>query len=65
MHWAYLSAKKDNIETAKVAMYITIVLGVAFLIGQVLGWSQLIERGIYFRSSTAAGVSGSFLYAIS
>lgn len=65
MHWAYLSAKKDNTETAKVAMYITIVLGISFLIGQILGWGQLIERGIYFRSSTAAGVSGSFLYAIS
>src|SRR5688500_10991553 len=31
MHWAYLSAKKDNHEMTKVAMVITVILGVGFL----------------------------------
>src|SRR5688572_10074780 len=30
MHWAYLSVKKDNLETAKLAIGITTVLGIGF-----------------------------------
>lgn len=65
MHWAYLALKKDNFETAKVAMTITMVLGIAFLAGQFMGWKQLVENGIYLVSGESSGVSGSFLYIIS
>jgi cytochrome c oxidase subunit III len=65
MHWAYLAARKDNLETAKVAMSITMVLGVAFLVGQFLGWQELVANGVYLVGRDATGVSGSFLYVIS
>jgi cytochrome c oxidase subunit III len=65
MHWAYFAVKKDKLETAKVAMSITAVLGVAFLVGQFLGWKQLVENGVYLVSRESSGVSGSFLYVIS
>lgn len=65
MHWAYFAVKKDKLETAKVAMSITVVLGIAFLIGQFLGWQQLVANGVYLVSRESSGVSGSFLYIIS
>jgi cytochrome c oxidase subunit 3 len=65
MHWAYFAVKKDKPETAKVAMSITAILGVAFLIGQFLGWGQLVDNGVYLVSRDSTGVSGSFLYIIS
>ena len=65
MHWAYLSAKKDNLEMTKVAMSITVILGAAFLVGQWLAWSQLISNDIHLVGRDSSAVSGSFLYIIS
>lgn len=65
MHWAYLSAKNDNHEMAKVAMVITVILGGGFLVGQWLGWSELVANGIYLVGRESSGVSGSFMYVIS
>jgi cytochrome c oxidase subunit III len=65
MHWAYLSVKKNNMETARVAISITAVLGVAFLVGQYMGWAQLVDAGIHLVGRDASAVSGSFLYVIS
>lgn len=61
MHWAYLSVKKDNLESAKLAMGITTLLGVAFLIGQYLAWGELVKNNIYL----VGNPSGSFVYVIS
>jgi cytochrome c oxidase subunit III len=65
MHWAYVSAKKDNHEMTKVAMVITVILGVGFLVGQWLGWNELVANGIYLVGRESSGVSGSFMYVIS
>lgn len=65
MHWAYLSAKKDNLEMTKVAMSITVILGAAFLVGQYLAWSQLVSNDIHLVGRDSSAVSGSFLYIIS
>lgn len=48
MHWAYVSAKKDHLKTLKLALGLTAVLGVAFLVAQYFGWGRLLEAGIYF-----------------
>jgi cytochrome c oxidase subunit 3 len=61
MHWAYLSAKKDNLDTVKLAMGITTVLGIAFLIGQFIAWGELVESNVYFVGNPA----GSFVYVFS
>jgi len=61
MHWAYLAAKKDNLEATKVAISITTVLGVAFLVGQYLAWGDLVRRNVYF----VGNPSGSFVYVLS
>ncbi len=61
MHWAYISAKRDNLEATKMAVSITTILGIAFLVGQVLAWGDLVERNVYF----VGNPSGSFVYVIS
>jgi cytochrome c oxidase subunit 3 len=61
MHWAYLSAKKNNLEMTKVAISITTLLGVAFLIGQWMAWTALVRENVYF----VGNPSGSFVYVLS
>jgi cytochrome c oxidase subunit 3 len=64
MHWAYVSIKRDNNEIARLAMTLTTIFGMAFLVGQFLGFRQLVEEGVNFVGRDATGVSGSFVYVI-
>jgi len=61
MQWAFISAKKGNTEKSKIALYLTLGLGLAFIIGQYLGWQQLVSQGIHFVGNPAE----SFVYVIS
>ena len=61
MHWAYLSVKKDNVESAKLAIGVTTILGLSFLVGQYMAWQQLVKNSIYL----VGNPSGSFVYIIS
>lgn len=61
MHWAYLAAKRDNLQATKIAISITTVLGIAFLIGQFLAWGELVKRNVYL----VGNPSGSFVYVLS
>jgi cytochrome c oxidase subunit III len=65
MQWAYMSAKRDNLEKVKLALSITTILGVAFLVGQYLAWGQMVNANVYFVNDRASAVSGSFVYVIS
>jgi cytochrome c oxidase subunit III len=58
MHWAYASARKDNLNSLKLAMSITALLGVAFLIAQFEAWKELVDMSVYFVGNPA----GSFIY---
>ncbi len=58
LHWAYLSAKKDKLELVKLALSITSILGVVFLVGQYMAWGQLVDAGVFFVGNPA----GSFMY---
>jgi cytochrome c oxidase subunit 3 len=60
MQLAYFYVKKDNFSSAKTLMAVTSVLGVAFLVGQFLGWGQLVSNSIYL----VGNPSGSFLYIL-
>ena len=61
MHWALLSAKKDNFFNVKLGLVITLVLGVVFLYTQVQAWAQLVEMNVFF----VGNPSGSFVYVLS
>ncbi|MFZ4798579.1 MAG: cytochrome c oxidase subunit 3 [Bacteroidia bacterium] len=61
MQWAYLSAKKDELNKTKVGLTVALALGILFIIMQYWGWSQMVYNSIYFGF---ANPSGSFVYAI-
>jgi cytochrome c oxidase subunit 3 len=49
----------------KLALSITTILGIAFLVGQYLAWGQMVDSNVYFVNDRASAVSGSFVYVIS
>jgi cytochrome c oxidase subunit 3 len=55
---AYYAAKKDNFLGVRIGMVLTVVLGIAFLIGQWYSWVALVDREVFFVGNPA----GSFLY---
>lgn len=61
MHWAYLSGKKLNFGSQKLGLWLTMLLGLAFLVCQYLSWQQLVAEKVFF----VGNPSGSFLYVIS
>jgi cytochrome c oxidase subunit 3 len=63
MQWAQFSAKKDNLGTLKIAMFITFVLGVAFIIAQYIGWQDLQVRQIWL-GGKESNPAGSFVYVM-
>lgn len=60
MQWAYIAAKRDNLEVLKIALVLTSILGIAFLVGQFIAWGDLVDQNVYF----VGNPSGSFLYVL-
>jgi cytochrome c oxidase subunit 3 len=60
---AHFSIKRDNLERAKVAISLTFILGVAFLIGQWLGWQKMVAMNYYF-TGMGSNTSSSFIYVL-
>jgi len=55
---AYFAAKKDNFLGLRIWMVLTVLLGIAFLVGQWYSWVALVDREVFF----VGNPSGSFLY---
>lgn len=60
MHWAYLNAKKDNLDKLKAGLIVTTILGFVFLVVQFYAWVFLVENDVFF----VGNPSGSFLYVL-
>ena len=63
MLMAQFAIKKDNYKRTSLGLFLTLLLGVGFLITQFQCWKQLTEQGIYFVGKYS-NASGSFLYLI-
>ena len=63
MQWAYFAAKNNNLKMVKLMVILTMVLGIAFLYGQVSAWGNLVQNNIYF-GGTESNPAGSFLYVL-
>jgi cytochrome c oxidase subunit III len=63
MIWAQRMLKTDQTEKAKVAISITAVLGVAFLVGQFLAWQKMVEMNYHF-AGMGSNTSSSFIYVL-
>jgi cytochrome c oxidase subunit III len=62
MIWAVRAARKDKLETVKLALSITTILGIAFVAGQFLAYKEMIALKEHF---TGGNVSHSFVYVLS
>jgi cytochrome c oxidase subunit 3 len=60
---AQRAIKTDRFGLTSVALFTTLVLGIAFFFTQIEGWRQLTAQGIYFVGKYSNS-SGSFLYLI-
>lgn len=63
MLWAQWAARRDDLEKVKLAIAITSVLGVSFLIGQLLAWDKMVEMNYYF-TGMGSNTSSSFIYVL-
>lgn len=61
MHLAYRAAKKNQLTLLRIFSSITFVLGVGFLVGQLLGFEQLVAANVYFVGGSAID---SFTYVL-
>lgn len=61
IQWAYSAAKRDELGQVKIALFTTLVLGIAFCISQWMGWKALVANNIHF----VGNPSESFFYVIS
>jgi cytochrome c oxidase subunit III len=62
MIWAVRAARKDKLETVKLALSITTILGIAFVVGQFLAFNEMVALKQYL---TGGNVSHSFVYVLS
>lgn len=60
---AQKAIKKDNFQLTSIALFATLLLGIAFFYTQYAGWKQLSAQGIYF-AGKFSNASGSFLIVI-
>ncbi len=63
MQLAYNAASKDNLQRLKLYLAATAGLGIAFLVGQLQAWGDLVDRKIFF-GGIDANPSGSFMYVL-
>jgi len=61
LHWAYLSAKRDNLQQNRIALLVTTAIGITFLVMQVIGWRELVYMGKFF---TGGNASAAFVYVL-
>src|SRR5689334_12681406 len=48
MQWAVASIKKNQLANLKIAILLTFLLGIGFVVFQYLAWGDLVSQGIYF-----------------
>ncbi len=60
MHYALASVRAGKPGSLATGLIVTLGLGLGFAFSQFLGWSMLVDQGIYF----VGNPSGSFLYVI-
>ncbi|MEO9475580.1 MAG: cytochrome c oxidase subunit 3 [Cyclobacteriaceae bacterium] len=58
IHFAYISAKRNNLFNIRLGLVVTGLLAIAFTVGQYMSWGQLVNQEVFF----VGNPSGSFIY---
>jgi len=53
MQWARNNTKRDNLAGVRDGLIFGGILTIAFLVGQLYGWQQMVKLGYYASSNTA------------
>ena len=61
MHWAVVSARKNNQKNLKLGLLLVSLLGAAFVVFQFLAWSELFSKGIAF-AGQIKDIKGDYTY---
>lgn len=62
MQWSLWAAKRDELVQMRTALICTVILAIAFGISQFMGWSAMVESGLFLMFTD--NVAGSFFYVI-
>ncbi|MCH6566685.1 MAG: cytochrome c oxidase subunit 3 [Proteobacteria bacterium] len=60
LQWAYIATGRDQVKTARNALLVGGFFAIAFMVGQLLAWQQLVEAGYYANTNPA----NAFFYLI-
>jgi len=60
VQWAWMSAKRKKLASVRHGLFLTNLLGIMFVLGQLLVWRQLVAAGIYLQTNPAS----SFFYLL-
>ena len=63
LHFALVSIKNDNVGRSKLLLSSATVLGMLFVVFQLMGWNELRDAGIYF-TGEGSNTAGSWVYVI-
>jgi len=63
IHSAKTKIKKDDRKSTTLMLFLTLILGVGFILSQFYGFSEIINQGYYFTGSEST-VTTSFLYIV-
>jgi cytochrome c oxidase subunit 3 len=58
IHFAYVSAKRNNLLNIRIGLVVTGILAILFTLGQYMSWGQLVDQEVFFVGNPA----GSFIY---
>jgi cytochrome c oxidase subunit 3 len=61
---AWNAARKDDLMVNKIALVITLVLGIAFCDLQYMGWKSLVAQGLTFVNAKPEDISASYVWVI-
>jgi cytochrome c oxidase subunit 3 len=64
MYMALRSAKQDELNQNRLYLGGTLLLGILFCIFQILGWQDLISRGLPFVNARSEDISASYVWVI-
>ena len=60
LQWAYIATGRDQVKTARNALLVGGFFAIAFMVGQLLAWQQLVEVGYFAHTNPA----NAFFYLI-
>lgn len=63
MNWAVIATKNNDLQKTKLAIGITLFLGICFTCSQFAAWHFLVANNIFF-TGVKSNASGSFLYVL-